>query len=310
MICDSETTDSKFTVSSETSENQEALTIAKSSKNGKDFVLNDTKLNTDSIDQQSKANNNEPTTEVISPSAECINNEPEIKTEARTNETPTLPNNSRLDGFSSSSDLNLLNAKETKAYLKSNSDNEIIDVSSKNILNICIGTECGVELRNELRSKIRQSVGVHAEQAPTDKPKSMVEVLSSSDSSDNSEIADFNKSVELISSKMHAIATVGAPSVLEERISDSENRSLDSLSDPSLDVSGLSDQNNRNDQNEQNNQNACIKCSNSNHGSNYPNEIAIQPNALAKSSAITFFCENLDELKRIDGDSDGSFEEI
>lgn len=35
-----------------------------------------------------------------------------------------------------------------------------------------------------------------------------------------------------------------------------------------------------------------------------------QPHKLKKSSAITFFCENLDELKRTGGDSDESSEEI
>lgn len=306
MICDSETTDLNLTIPTKTSEEQENSTVTNGLKDEMGKVLKSTGVNSDSIDEQTISSKNESTTQITcAPSVECIGNVLEIKNDTRTIETPTLPKNAKLNGFNRIPDLNELNPtlpeKPNKAYLKSNSAKEIIDVSSNNILNICIGTEGGDALRNELRNKFRQSVSVRAEQAPKDKPRSMVEVLSSSDSTHNSEITDFNKSIQMISSEINAIAADNASTVLEERISPSESRSLDSSSDPSFDSS---------DQNDQNDQNGCIKSSSLNVRSNCRNKNAIQPNPLAKSSAITFFCENLDELKRADSDSDGSFEEI
>lgn len=149
---------------------------------------------------------------------------------------------------------------------------EMIDVSSKNILNICIGSE----LPNDANFKV-EAIKTGQMKA-MDKPKPMVELLSDSDEYDRSDGVDLKISDEFDSQKTQ-VETSGNPHGPHEQIECS------------------TDNNNLNDETKHQ------KCFD-----NVDSSSETQQLPAPKSSAITFFCENLDELKDNDSNNESDRE--
>lgn len=155
------------------------------------------------------------------------------------------------------------------------SAHELIDVKSKNFLNICARSENSKELISN------KDVGKSSRQTLNEKPRPLIEVISDSDSTDLSEIEDINISDEKSTNETNIISTDEPTVVLTSQI-EGEN-SPDAQEEKQLD-------------------NMCLE------------SVIETQQQMAKSTAITFFCENLDELKRTgsdsDSDSEASVEEI
>lgn len=155
------------------------------------------------------------------------------------------------------------------------SAHELIDVKSKNFLNICARSENSKELISN------KDVGKSLRQTLNEKPRPLIEVISDSDSTDLSEIEDINISDEKSTNETNIISTDEPTVVLTSQI-EGEN-SPDAQGEKQLD-------------------NICLE------------SVIESQQKMSKSTAITFFCENLDELKTTgsdsDSDSEASVEEI
>lgn len=139
---------------------------------------------------------------------------------------------------------------------------KLIDVKSTNILNICTDPTNPTEISSNIKSKNTESK-VH------DKQKSLIEVLS--DSSDVSDLSDIEQIC--IPDKLLSNEMLITPSVNVSIVSDKQTECL----------TGKSDNTEVNEKCED------IVCVTS--------KIEIQSSHALRSGAITFYCENLDELK-------------
>lgn len=150
------------------------------------------------------------------------------------------------------------------------------DCSTPSILNICTNFPFG----NESNANVKQSSNEHT----VGKSRPMIEMLSDSDSTDSSEVADTDFKSLPSESELNQTSTPKDSSIdLSIETKSNEQAPISMEMDISL---------------------------NDNEAAQFSSNGSEQMDKPRKSSAITFFCESLDELKRIDSDSDESLEEI
>ncbi|XP_055305915.1 dynein axonemal assembly factor 1 homolog [Sitodiplosis mosellana] len=156
---------------------------------------------------------------------------------------------------------------------------EISDVESMNMLNICMNS------RNKLSPN---------GQSPTliGKSKPIIEVLSDSDSIEPPVEESTKLSVNVPSSEKNL--QIEEVNISNEFSTDNASKSADG--DPDVEQKTITTDNSCHIDEQLN--------------TDDPNNTIIEVNKTTKSSAITFFCENLDDLKGMDSDSNQSGEEI
>lgn len=159
---------------------------------------------------------------------------------------------------------------------------EISEVESMNMLNICMNSS------NELRQKFnKQQINCQTNKL-IGAPKPIIEVLSDSNCNELS-LDDFT---EVVNNEK-----------ISEKNEQSENMEI--FNEFKVDSSKSTD-------NEETVEEITNSPNQINHTLNAidSNDTSTESNRMAKSSAITFYCENLDDLKGMDSDSDQSVEEI
>lgn len=216
-----------------------------------------------------------------------------VQTEMKTNE---LISPGRVEKQWDSNDkIDEPNGVSKVKYPTHNFNDEIINWESPSILNICNESEVIIEPSSKEKDCAEKIVNPTYKKEVEECLKNVrpiIEVLS------GSEAPEFEAKIDS-KSKLNEILLNETQTSRGESSNDS---SVDSGSTDYESPSNGSDVNNT---------------SNANGSHTSGTQLTIvefngvaQPHKLKKSSAITFFCENLDELKRTDSDSDGSSEEI
>lgn len=163
-----------------------------------------------------------------------------------------------------------------------NSIIEISDVASMNILNICMNVEPG------------PTVQAH-------KSKPIIEVLSDVDARNLSAEVSVQKLETHQHADLNKISNECSDGIVENKKLNQNTLHEFKTNDATQFTAEAAFS-----------EHVFITAGNSSHelSTNDPNINSVELNKLTKSSAITFFCENLDDLKGMESDSDRSFEDI